>query len=268
MVFMEWWFNTFENRIATSDDDLRIINHFLDQNSTTDFSIRDVGFFLDRISENLYIGKYCFCSFLSCEKRLIDIISIHEKNIRSINKNKVYTLFSILEYIFLATEKTMNSWRITVPRFLFEKFPLEIIDITSSSSWGVKIFTTLCYFYRGIKDIEKINETLLNAIPIELFLDKIKLFTQSKEYILLLQSLNNFQRIKTFVTRSKENLIKRMKIIIESRDIYIQMNRIRRMLNTFYLPGKREIKLSILRVEIVYSHFVMKKIILPRITKR
>lgn len=246
-MLKEWIIKEFPDGIIFDGYYFNKIREFLILNKETEFSDQDIKFFIGHILSNSKL-RICFTDFfLSNEKRILDTIQIC-KEIQYYN-----------EIVIFAIESAIMRGRGISQKFLFKNFPLELFDATSLSKSGSEAFYLLCYSFQNKEFlVEGFKYFIGHFNSPDIFLERIQknlppAIYFSKALPLLLGS----DAVKCFLVNQKTRLLKKIKSIIKTKDIFCRVKHVKEIIRDIYY-----LREEVNKNKENYTIFVLKKIIL------
>lgn len=234
----------------------------LDEISDLELSQEDLDFFTEFIQADLSLATKTAITllplFLSNEKRFLCILN--NSKTKNILRKLIITFDSILS--------GENHETISQKSFLFKNFPPHLFN---STGFGKGYFFLMCYSFQYVEECEFSFCDYL-AFPFYLnvnmtYIETLKKIIPQEKYVKrTVPFLMKFSKIKKFVSDLQLNFLKKINGIIETKDVFLLVKRLNETLsNILYLRG--EVSVFFNKIKENYTHFVPKKIILPRIER-
>lgn len=240
----ERFLKIFQNNV---DDQYNELNKFL--SSSVEFSDIDIDFFLNKISNNTILRVLCTDSFLSSESRILSVIRYCEKN-----PQMIYPLVK-------GIKSAIRPPKLTFAKFIFKNFPFHFLkdEMRDGLDLGFETFKLGCIIFqkKEITSNEFRFESFDNDItlaPYILMLSKQYYgFFYSEEYKECIIKMKKNIQFKNFINEKFSVVLSKFKSLIKKKDIFLQM-RIEKIVHHSFSEIKEN-----------YNHFILKKIVLPRI---
>lgn len=232
-MFKEWYISTIPRDGYKKINHGELIKNFLDQNSKAEFPRSDIRFFIELIIPNdFYLGCFLLNSFFSNEKRIIDTLDEY--------RHDLFMMRSLIFMIGHIQEYKPDHENIDLEIFLYRNINISIFEECNFYKnciphLGMGTFHFLCACHQS----KEIDPRLIN---LKWFfspwsLDKIKKFLPREKYTHYLGKLMKFNIIEETLKYNNRSFVKKFRNIIRSK-----------------FQSRK-----------VYSHFVMRSILLPKI---
>lgn len=257
---IEEWYRSDPKNGVYSDEYIQRLRLFLEENSDVEFSSEDVEFlFLDLIGDSEYTIECVLDSFLSNEKRVSNLIRVIEDN------GSVELRWRVINSISWGIYK--DKIRNDISLFLFRNFPITFFN-KNNFQISRHVFYFLCYIYQEKEidyDIGNFFNWILSISPLS-FIDIVKRYFYDGKYLTSLTVLNRYDAFRKLTDSYRCYLLEKVSSLIKKKNTRAIIKSIENMLKSISVAGVIEFHLSTIVRKEIYTRFILKKFVLPKIS--